>query len=151
MDLHGQTATFRLTDENENSIVETMDFSPVITANGYQGPLVAGQGNFPDCANHRALSGAEAAAEPGELVPSQHKLGAWPNPATGVVRLSRTDLNNEPVQVTIVSAQGMVVERRLVESLSGYEFDTTTLPDGVYHVSMQAGKATYYTKLLVKH
>ena len=83
MDLHGQTATFRLTDENENSIVETMDFSPVITANGYQGPLVAGQGNFPDCANHRALSGAEAAAEPGELVP---QIGPFVNEAIRIKR-----------------------------------------------------------------
>ena len=151
VDLHGKTATFRLTDENGNSIVETVHFSTVITANGYQGPLVAGQGNFPDCANHRALAGAEAAAEPGELVPSQHPLEVWPNPATGTVRLSWTDLNNEPVQVTIVNAQGMVVEQRLVQSLSAYEFDTTTLPDGLYHVSMQNGKATNYTKLLVKH
>ena len=150
-DLHGKTATFRLTDENGNTIVETVRFSSVITLNGYQGPLVEGQSNFPDCANHRALSGAAAAAEPGELVPSQHPLGVWPNPATGTVRLSWTDLNHEPVQLTIVNAQGVVMERQLVNSLSSYQFDTTNLPDGVYHVSMQAGKATNYTKLLVKH
>ena len=151
VDLHGKTATFRLTDENGNSIVETVHFSSVITSNGYQGPLVAGQSNFPDCANHRALSGAAAAAEPGELVPSQHQLEAWPNPATDAVRLSWTDLNDEPVRVTIVNAQGVVVQRQEVESLASYRIDTAALPDGIYHISLQAGKATNYTRLIVRH
>lgn len=151
VDLHGKTVTFRLTDENGNSIVETVHFSTVITSNGYQGPLVAGQSQFPDCANHRALSGAAAAAEIGELVPSQHKLEVWPNPATDAVRMSWTDLNDEPVRVTIVNAQGVVMQRQEVKSLAAYVVDTAALPDGVYHISLQAGKATNYTQLIVRH
>lgn len=147
--LAGHTATFRVTDNNGNAITETVKFSSTTTPR--QGPTVQGQHQFPDCASHRALSGAAAAAETGELVPSQHPLEAWPNPATNAVRLSWTDLNNEPVQVTIVNALGMVIQRQEVKSLDSYLVNTAELPDGVYHISLQAGKATNYTQLVVRH
>lgn len=151
--LAGKTATFRLTDNNGNSITETVRFSTTIGSK--QGPTVQGQHQFPNCAYARsALATTSPVASPAnadELVPSQQKLEVWPNPATDAVRISWTDMNDEPVRVTIVNVQGVVVQRQEVKSLASYVVDTAALPDGVYHISLQAGKATNYTQLIVRH
>ncbi|GAA4046631.1 hypothetical protein GCM10022409_35860 [Hymenobacter glaciei] len=151
--LAGRTATFRVTDNNGNAITETVKFSTITTPR--QGPTVPGQHQFPNCATARAAFDPTAPlaspAHAEELVPSAHQLEVWPNPATSVVRLNWTDRNDEPMRVTIVNAQGLVVQRKDIKSLTAYALDTAELPNGVYHISLQAGSATNYAPLMVQH
>ena len=143
--LAGKTATFRVTDNNGNSITETVTFS--FTTSPRQGPTVQGQHQFPNCAYARN----GVAIAPDALVPSTEKLTLWPNPATNAARLSWPAFNEQPVRVTVVNAQGLVLLQQDVKTLAGFELNTAAYPDGLYHVSLRAGQATNYTPLLVKH
>jgi expansin len=148
-------AAFRVTDRNGNTVLSSNIVLRAAGSGQRQGPTVRGQRQFPLCTANRAalddeeaetLSGSPAAAEA-----AQQELRMWPNPATDAVQFAWEEFNQQPIQLTVLNAQGRVVLQQQVTQLVGYELNTNALPSGLYRVSLQAGSKVTTRQLLVQH
>lgn len=146
-------AAFRVTDRNGNTILSSNIVLRAAGGGQRQGPTVRGQQQFPLCTANRAALEEEGSAELSARAPDteQQELRMWPNPATSAVQFAWEEFNESPIQLTVINAQGHVVLQQRVAKLAGYQLNTSTLPAGLYRVSLQAGGKLTAKQLLVQH
>jgi hypothetical protein len=79
----------------------------------------------------------------------KNHITATPNPATNIVEISVSDVNeNEPLVITLVNQMGQkVVEISQAASLSTVSLEQ--IPDGIYYIHVKSGNGQNYTQKLV--
>jgi hypothetical protein len=80
------------------------------------------------------------------------KLSVTPNPASDMVRISWTNVvtTKEGFRVVITDSKGAVVNTTLVQGgYTYYQFNTSTLAEGIYFVKVQSGNSIAKGKLIV--
>ena len=80
------------------------------------------------------------------------KVSVFPNPASNVIATQVANVNNENFTVTLLDANGKLVQTAHVYQGSSIAyFDVHALPNGAYIVSFTNGKATVSKKITVSH
>jgi hypothetical protein len=80
------------------------------------------------------------------------KLTISPNPASGMARISWSGVitTKDGFRVVITDSRGAVVNTTLVQGgYTYYQFNTSTLAEGVYFVKVQSGNSIAKGKMIV--
>lgn len=76
------------------------------------------------------------------------RLALTPNPTTGIVRLSRPNLADGPLAVTVLDVQGRILARQTLTGLAT-TFDLGSAPAGTYLVRVVSARTSVVRRLVV--
>jgi len=77
----------------------------------------------------------------------------FPNPNNGLFNLEMRGQAQDKLEFTLLNAEGQSVSRETLDFRTGAlarTFDYRHLPAGVYKLNVQAGKGSFFTKIIVK-